>query len=99
MRYQRMRPNINRRVDFAALDPIDKRARGSMTVAGQRLCRSYRVQSLRAGLLSPHGLNDMTDVVGEGLRAGGVRAVLLRCGVETDLGTLGGSFSSARGIN
>jgi probable HAF family extracellular repeat protein len=58
----------------------------------------YTVQPLDRQLAVGHGLNDAGDVAGESTQASR-RAIVLRDGVVTELGTLGGAFSTARGIN
>ena len=50
-------------------------------------------------LLGASGINDAGQIVGWGIHHGEHRAFLWQSGIITDLGTLGGTFSSATGIN
>ena len=60
----------------------------------------YEVVPLSTELTVAHGLNDSGVLVGDArINGSATRAVVVRQGELLQIGTLGGSFSSARGIN
>lgn len=68
------------------------------TTESIRAAVRYTVQPLDRKLAVGHGLNDAGQVAGES-RHESRRAVVVSDGSVKDLGTLGGAFSTARGIN